>query len=114
MHSWKNRCEALLAALLAFSSTTVALAAPNVTLNVHDGEVRDVLTAISALSDASIVTDESVKGKITIALDNVPFNTAIKLITSAKGLAYRMVDGVILVSTQENLNKFNGSVNVLS
>ena len=23
-----------------------------------------------------------------------------------------MVDGVILVSTQENLNKFNGSVNV--
>ena len=101
-----------LAALLAFSSTTVALAAPNVTLNVHDGEVRDVLTAISALSDASIVTDESVKGKITIALDNVPFNTAIKLITSAKGLAYRMVDGVILVSTQENLNKFNGSVNV--
>lgn len=113
MHSWKKSLRSTtLAALLAFSSTTVALAAPNVTLNVHDGEVRDVLTAISALSDASIVTDESVKGKITIALDNVPFNTAIKLITSAKGLAYRMVDGVILVSTQENLNKFNGSVNV--
>lgn len=110
MHSWKKSLRSTtLAALLAFSSTTVALAAPNVTLNVHDGEVRDVLTAISALSDASIVTDESVKGKITIALDNVPFNTAIKLITSAKGLAYRMVDGVILVSTQENLNKFNGS-----
>lgn len=113
MHSWKKSLRSTtLAALLAFSSTTVALAAPNVTLNVHDGEVRDVLTAISALSDASIVTDEFVKGKITIALDNVPFNTAIKLITSAKGLAYRMVDGVILVSTQENLNKFNGSVNV--
>ena len=70
------------------------------------------MTAISALSDASIVTDESVRGKITIALDNVPFDTAIKLITSAKGLAYRVVDGVILVSTQENLNKFNGNVNV--
>lgn len=113
MHSWKKSLRnTTLAALLAFSSTAVALAAPNVTLNVHDGEVRDVLTAISALSDASIVTDESVKGRITIALDNVPFNTAIKLITSAKGLAYRVVDGVILVSTQENLNKFNGSVNV--
>ena len=113
MHSWKKSLRnTALAALLAFSSTTVALAAPNVTLNVHDGEVRDVLTAISALSDASIVTDESVRGKITIALDNVPFDTAIKLITSAKGLAYRVVDGVILVSTQENLNKFNGNVNV--
>lgn len=113
MHFWKKQLRrTALAALLAFSSTTAALAAPNVTLNVHDGEVRDVLTAISALSDASIVTDESVKGKITIALDNVPFDTAIKLITSAKGLAYRMVDGVILVSTQENLNKFNGNVNV--
>lgn len=113
MHSWKKSLRnTALAALLAFSSTTVALAAPNVTLNVHDGEVRDVLTAISALSDASIVTDESVLGKITIALDNVPFDTAIKLITSAKGLAYRVVDGVILVSTQENLNKFNGNVNV--
>lgn len=113
MHSWKKSLRnTTLAALLAFSSTAVTLAAPNVTLNVHDGEVRDVLTAISALSDASIVTDESVRGRITIALDNVPFNTAIKLITSAKGLAYRVVDGVILVSTQENLNKFNGSVNV--
>ena len=113
MHSWKKSLRnTALAALLSFSSTTVALAAPNVTLNVHDGEVRDVLTAISALSDASIVTDESVRGKITIALDNVPFDTAIKLITSAKGLAYRVVDGVILVSTQENLNKFNGNVNV--
>lgn len=113
MHSWKKSLRSTtLAALLAFSSTAVAWAAPNVTLNVHDGEVRDVLTAISALSDASIVTDESVRGKITIALDNVPFDTAIKLITSAKGLAYRVVDGVILVSTQENLNKFNGSVNV--
>ncbi|MCC8159427.1 MAG: type II and III secretion system protein [Phascolarctobacterium sp.] len=113
MHSWKKSLRnTTLSALLAFSSTAVALAAPNVTLNVHDGEVRDVLTAISALSDASIVTDESVRGRITIALDNVPFNTAIKLITSAKGLAYRVVDGVILVSTQENLNKFNGNVNV--
>ena len=113
MHSWKKSLRnTTLAALLAFSSTAVALAAPNVTLNVHDGEVRDVLTAISALSDASIVTDESVRGRITIALDDVPFDTAIKLITSAKGLAYRVVDGVILVSTQENLNKFNGSVNV--
>ena len=51
MHSWKKSLRnTTLAALLAFSSTTIALAAPNVTLNVHDGEVRDVLTAISALS----------------------------------------------------------------
>lgn len=67
MHSWKKSLRSTtLAALLAFSSTTVALAAPNVTLNVHDGEVRDVLTAISALSDASIVTDESVKVKLLL------------------------------------------------
>ena len=40
MHSWKKSLRSTtLAALLAFSSTTVALAAPNVTLNVHDGEV---------------------------------------------------------------------------
>ena len=39
MHSWKKSLRSTtLAALLAFSSTTVALAAPNVTLNVHDGE----------------------------------------------------------------------------
>ena len=106
----KSLRRTALAALLTLSSTATAFAAPNITMNVHDGEVRDVLTAISSLSDASIVTDESVKGRITISLDNVPFDTAIKLITSAKGLAYRMVDGVILVSSQENLNKFNGSV----
>ena len=95
MHSWKKSLRnTTLAALLAFSSTAVALAAPNVTLNVHDGEVRDVLTAISALSDASIVTDESVRGRITIALDNVPFNTAINGSVNVFKLNYAKAEDV--------------------
>lgn len=113
MFSWKMHLQKIaLTTLVVLGSNTALVAAQNVTLNVHNGDVRDVLTAVSSISNASIVTDDSVKGNISIVLDDVPFDTAIKLITSAKGLAYRFVDGVVLVSTQENLNKFNGSVNV--
>ena len=84
----KNRAAAIAAALiLSISSVTTVFASDNVTMSIKDGDIRDVLTALSNLGDQSIVTDETVKGKISISFDNVPFDTALDLVTRTKGLA---------------------------
>ncbi len=98
--------------VLSLSTITTGFAADNVTMSIKDGEIRDVLTALSNLGEQSIVTDETVKGKISIAFENVPFDTALDLVTRTKGLAYRNVHGVIVVSSQEQITKYYGDVAV--
>ena len=113
MRSIKNRAAAIAATLiLALYPLATVFAAENVTMSIKDGEIRDVLTALSNLGDQSIVTDETVKGKISISFDNVPFDTALDLVTRTKGLAYRNVHGVIVVSSQEQISKYYGDVAV--
>ena len=87
--------------------------ANNITLNVRDGQVRDVLSSIAALSGKSIVADSSVHGTITLDLKDVPFDTALRIITSAKGLSYRLTDGVVLVGSAAGLEKFNDTASVI-
>lgn len=87
--------------------------ANNITLNVRDGQVRDVLGSIAALSGKSIVADSSVQGTITLDLKDVPFYTALRIITSAKGLSYRLTDGVVLVGSAAGLEKFNDTASVI-
>jgi type II secretory pathway component GspD/PulD (secretin) len=96
-----------LALMLGFNS--VALAS-NVSLTINDGDIRSVLSALSSLSGRSIVTDDSVKGTISIDLNDVPFETALDLITRSKGLAYKTVSNVIVVSSADNIDKFFGNM----
>ena len=113
MIRFKHSTVAILSSLVfSFYSLTPAFAADNVTMSIKDGEIRDVLTALSTLGEQSIVTDETVKGKISISFDNVPFDTALDLVTRTKGLAYRNVHGVIVVSSQEQISKYYGDVAV--
>lgn len=107
----KNRARAIITALLlSLSPISTVFASDNVTMSIKDGDIRDVLTALSNLGDQSIVTDETVKGKVSISFDNVPFDTALDLVTRTKGLAYRNIHGVIVVSSQEQINKYYGDV----
>lgn len=95
---------ALLTALLAAASPLAY--ANGITLNVRDGQVRDVLASVAALSGKSIVADSSVQGTVTLNLKDVPFDTALRIITAAKGLSYRLTGDVILVGSaagMENL-----------
>ncbi len=97
-----------LALLLGFSSSALA----NISLSIKDGDIKDVLSAISTISGKSIVTDDSVKGTISIDLNDVPFDTALDIVTRAKGLSYKTMNNVVVVSTADNMEKFFGRVTV--
>ena len=102
---------ALLTALLAAASPLAY--ANGITLNVRDGQVRDVLASVAALSGKSIVADSSVQGTVTLNLKDVPFDTALRIITAAKGLSYRLTGDVILVGSAAGMEKFNDTASII-
>ncbi|SDF79193.1 secretin N-terminal domain-containing protein [Sporolituus thermophilus] len=104
-------CLMLLCVIIAMPA---ALAySPMVNMNVTDAEVRDVLTALASVGRVSIVADDSVTGKITIQLRNIPFETALDLVTKTKGLTYYKTGDVIVVASADRLSKRFGSVQII-
>lgn len=104
----------LFVVLLLLGGTLSAGAAMNsaVNMNVTNGEVRDVLSALAAVGGVSIVTDDSVTGKITIQLNDIPFDTALDIVTKTKGLHYQKLDNVIIVGSPDRINRGFGQINI--
>lgn len=103
----------LLAMLTVLLCLPVTALASSITLNVRNGQIRDVLGSIATLSGKSIVADNSVQGTLTLDLKDVPFDTALRMITAAKGLSYRLTGNVILVGSAAGLEKFNDTASVI-
>lgn len=106
----KKQLTALAAACLLMLPN---IASAGITLSVRDGQVRDVLGSIAALSGKSIVADSSVQGTVTLDLKDVPFDTALRIITAAKGLSYRLTGDVVLVGSAAGLEKFNDTASII-
>lgn len=91
----------LFAVCLAVSSQVLAAPGP-VSLTIYNGSVQDVLDALSSISGRSIVTDGDIKGTLNIDVRDVDFDTAMRIICQSKGLAYREIDGVVVVTAGGN------------
>ncbi len=107
----KTLAALALSTLLTLSSSSLAFA-NNVSLTIQNGQIKDVLAALSAISGKSIITDGSVKGLVSIDLNDVPFEDALDLVTRSNGLAYRNIHDVIVVSSIDNMGKNFGTVSV--
>lgn len=85
-----------------------------VSLNVVDADVRDVLTSLAKLGNRDIIVDDSIKGKITIELQSVDFDTALELITQTKGLYYHREGNVIIVGGKGVINENFGCLHIFA
>ena len=68
------------------------------TLNFQDIEVRAVLQLLAETSGLNVVVSDSVAGNVTLRLDSVPWDQAMDIILTTKGLAMRQVGNVVLVA----------------
>ncbi|HTL50232.1 MAG TPA: type IV pilus secretin PilQ [Steroidobacteraceae bacterium] len=73
------------------------------TLNFQDIDVRPVLQLLADTSGQNIVVSDSVKGRVTLRLQNVPWDQALDIVLKTKGLDMRRKDNVILVAPQAEL-----------
>lgn len=97
---------------LTFFTYSTQVYAQNVTLSVKNAPVKDVIGALSKISGQSIVVDDSVQGQISLDLKSVPFDLALDLVTNSKGLTYKTIDNVIIVSTFQNIKNYYSNFNV--
>ena len=72
-------------------------------LNFQDIEVRSVLQLLADFTGLNMVVSDSVTGRITLRLKNVPWDQAMDIILKTKGLSQRRNDNVILVAPTEEI-----------
>ncbi len=67
-------------------------------LNFQDIDVRAVLQLLADFTDLNLVASDTVAGKITLRLQNVPWDQALDLILKTKGLDKRVEGNVMMVA----------------
>jgi type IV pilus assembly protein PilQ len=73
------------------------------TLNFQDIDTRAVLQLLADASGQNIVVSDTVKGSVTLRLQNVPWDQALDIVLKTKGLDKRQQGNVIIVAPAEEL-----------
>ena len=73
------------------------------TLNFQDIETRAVLQLLADTSGRNIVVSDSVSGNVTLRLRNVPWDQALDILMTTKGLDMRQNGNVIIVAPAEEI-----------
>lgn len=72
-------------------------------LNFQDIEVRAVLQLIADFTDLNLVASDTVSGRITLRLENVPWDQALDIVLKAKGLDKRQIGNVLMVAPAQEI-----------
>lgn len=72
-------------------------------LSFQDIEVRSVLQLVADFTGLNLVASDTVEGRITLRLQNVPWDQALDLILKTKGLDKRQIGNVLLVAPADEI-----------
>lgn len=72
-------------------------------LNFQDIEVRAILQILADFTGLNIVVSDSVKGNLTLRLQNVPWDQALDIILRTKGLTMRQNGNVVFIAPTEEV-----------
>jgi type IV pilus assembly protein PilQ len=73
------------------------------TLNFQDIEVRAVLQLLADTSGLNIVVSDNVTGNVTLRLQNVPWDQALDIVMTTKGLDMRRNGNVMIVAPAQDI-----------
>ena len=74
-----------------------------ISLHLKDNDIRDVLRTISNLTSLNMVIDPQVNGKVTIDLEEVPWDQALELILRVNDLSYQFDGNVMRIGQTAKL-----------
>ena len=77
----------------------------NISLNLKSVDFNDTMQLLAEVADVNILVGEEVRGTVTIAIENVPWDVAFKTILDMKTLAYDIdaSNSIVRVHTPEKL-----------
>ncbi|HZD92898.1 MAG TPA: secretin N-terminal domain-containing protein, partial [Candidatus Sulfotelmatobacter sp.] len=98
------------------AGTTVAVGGPQTTncttgrytgepfgMNFKDLDLKDFFRLIHEISGLNVVLDPSVRGSVTIVLDDVPWDQALAIVLDNNGLACTLQGNVLRIATLETM-----------
>ena len=86
-----------------FEATSKQYAGQKMSFDFVDSDIRNILQLISEVAGINIVWGSDVEGKISMKLDNIPWDQALEMILRPNGLTYQIEDDVIWVVPKEKL-----------
>ncbi len=92
----------LYALALAYGATlpaqsTSKSSGQKMTVDIQNGDVRQVLAFIGRELGLNIVASDAVRGQVTVVMNNVPASEVLQSILQQRGLNSRMEDGILIV-----------------
>ncbi|MGH7822824.1 MAG: type IV pilus secretin PilQ [Candidatus Binatia bacterium] len=95
--------RALLALGLLVSAAHAQFPRGNVSLDLRNADIRDVIWAFAKEHELNVIIGEDVKGNVTLSLRNVPIPTAFHSILDNAGLGYTQSGNILRVNTLETI-----------
>ena len=75
-----------------------------ITLDFKDADIRTVMQVFADFTKMNLVLSDSIQGKVTVFLKDVPWDQALDIVMRSKGLVSSQSGNVLLVSTPENVS----------
>lgn len=76
-----------------------------ISLDFKDGDLQDIFRLFADISGMNVVVNPGVSGKVTLKLNEVPWDQALDLILKANGLGYTLEGNVIRIARLTDLQK---------
>jgi len=76
-----------------------------ISVNLKDVDLRDFFRLIHEISGLNVVVDPSVKGSLTIVLDDVPWDQALDIVLHNNDLDKQLDGNVLRIATRDTLRK---------
>jgi type IV pilus assembly protein PilQ len=76
-----------------------------ISLDFKDGDLQDIFRLFADISGLNVVVNPGVSGKVTLKLNEVPWDQALDLILKANGLGYTLEGNVIRIARLTDLAK---------
>jgi len=89
----------------ATPSRAVKYSGEPISVNLKDVDLRDFFRLIHEISGLNVVVDPSVKGSLTIVLDDVPWDQALDIVLKNNDLDKQLDGNVLRIATKETLRK---------
>ena len=83
---------------------TAAMTRP-ISLDVQDADISTVLRSLASFSGTNIVSSPRVEGKVTVKLEEVPWEEALQVILRAHSFDYVVENGVYRIDSAEELRQ---------
>ena len=88
---------------IIYETTSQQYAGQHMSFNFVDTDIRNILRLISEVAGINIVWGSDVEGKISMTLDDIPWDQAIEMILRPNGLTYQIENDVLWVVPRTKL-----------